>query len=383
VFHTRWVLSYLRGPLTRGQIKTLMDARRASPPEPPAASSAAPLAPAPVSVTPPVESGGPVRPLVPSGIDQRFLVAQHAPASDTRAIYRPALLGRARLHFARASFEVDLWRPAQVLAIFDAAKPAQLWESTTPLNDDWEFDDEAESTFPFAPSPAELSNEKSYAVWSKSLASHLYRTRTLTLWKCKQFKMRSTPGETEGEFKVRLAQRAKEIRDAEVEKLHKRYAAKLATLKQKIETAEAALERESQQYERAKYDSVVKIGSSLLGAMFGRKLASSTNVTRASTSMRSVGGAAQQRGDIGRAQEKLESLQKQLKELEDEFEREVLELSLASDIDNLALESIDLRPRKSDIQLEPLQVVWTPWQVDGAGVATPLFEAPPAGDVAG
>jgi len=28
IFQTRWVLSYLRGPLTRGQIQTLMDPRK-------------------------------------------------------------------------------------------------------------------------------------------------------------------------------------------------------------------------------------------------------------------------------------------------------------------------------------------------------------------
>ena len=31
VFQTRWTLSYLRGPLTRTQIKTLMDPRRTEP----------------------------------------------------------------------------------------------------------------------------------------------------------------------------------------------------------------------------------------------------------------------------------------------------------------------------------------------------------------
>src|SRR5207245_6951392 len=40
VFESRWVMSYLRGPLTRAQIKTLMDARRGAGGSAPAATLA-------------------------------------------------------------------------------------------------------------------------------------------------------------------------------------------------------------------------------------------------------------------------------------------------------------------------------------------------------
>ncbi len=391
VFHSRWALSYLRGPLTRGQIKTLMDARRAgatpaaatgqtsetasSPSAAPlnAATSTTPMAPAAQLAS--AASAASLRPLLPPGVAERFLVAQHSPAGDRRAVYQPALLGKARLHFARASYAVDQWREAKILAYLDAGQSGNVWEPSGPIRDDWEFEDEPESTFPFAPAPAELSNEKTFALWTKELASHLYRTQSMTLWECKELKLRSSPGETEGEFRIRLAQQAKEKRDLNVGKLHKQYAKKLATLKGRIQTAEAVVQRESQQYERAKYDSVIRIGSSLLGAMFGRKLTSATNVTRASTSMRSVSGAAQQRGDVGRAQEKLDALRRELKELEEQFEQEITALSEASDVASLQVESLDLRPRKSDIQTQPLELIWTPWQIDAAGVAAPLFEA--------
>jgi hypothetical protein len=38
VFQSRWAMSYLRGPLTRGQIKTLMDGKRPAPAAPAARS---------------------------------------------------------------------------------------------------------------------------------------------------------------------------------------------------------------------------------------------------------------------------------------------------------------------------------------------------------
>ena len=47
---------------------------------------------------------------------------------------------------------------------------------------------------------------KSYARWNKSLASFLYRNRTMTLWKCAELRETSRPRESEGDFRVRLGQ---------------------------------------------------------------------------------------------------------------------------------------------------------------------------------
>jgi hypothetical protein len=327
---------------------------------------------APTQVEPPQQQTT-QRPLTPGGIAEKFLLAQHAPAANRKAVYRPALLAAARLHFVRASFHIDDWDDLQIIAMLqnDSNNP---WEESTPLSDEWELDAQPEEGFAFAAAPADISNDKAYGRWETALKSELYRTKTLILWECKKPKLRSTFSETEGEFRIRLTQLAKEARDDALEKLHKKYAKNLARANQRIETAQAAVEREDDQYKRATYDSAIKIGSSIFGALFGRKLASSTNVTRASTSARSVGSAAQQRGDVSRAKEKLDSRIEEKKLLEEELEDEIEKLAEEWDIAELEIKSIDLRPRKSDIQIEPLQVVWTPWQIDESGLAEPLFE---------
>jgi hypothetical protein len=111
VFESRWVMSYLRGPLTRAQIKTLMDARRAAASAPAAAAPAgaatrrpAPAAPvpaapaaapptrgnaarpaAPVAEPAPAEaaSGSGQRPLLPPDVPQHFAPPPPAPRSTT------------------------------------------------------------------------------------------------------------------------------------------------------------------------------------------------------------------------------------------------------------------------------------------------------------
>ncbi len=65
----------------------------------------------------------------------------------------------------------------------------------------------------FARLPAELARAKSYAAWTKSLKSFLYRERTLRVWNCPALKEWSRPLESEREFRLRLVQASREERD--------------------------------------------------------------------------------------------------------------------------------------------------------------------------
>ena len=120
-------------------------------------------------------------------------------------------------------------------------------------------------------------------------------------------------------------------------------------------------------------DSAVSFGSTVLGALFGRKLTSRTNVSKASTSVRSLGRAAEQRGDIARAKEDHEEAQRKLMELEKEFAEETKSLEAEYDVENLELEELTVKPRKSDIGVQRVALAWTPWRVDSAGIAEPVY----------
>ena len=120
-------------------------------------------------------------------------------------------------------------------------------------------------------------------------------------------------------------------------------------------------------------DSAISIGSTILGALFGRKLASRTNIGKASTSMRSAGRAVEQRSDVARAEEKVADLNEQVKELQQQFDDDVEQLEDEYHVDALELQELSMRPRKSDIDVADLTLLWTPWIVDGDGSAKPGF----------
>ena len=108
----------------------------------------------------------------------------------------------------------------------------------------------------------------------------------------------------------------------------------------------------------------------MLGALLGRK---SSSVGRATTAARGVGRASCERGDIGRAQESLEALQRRLDEMEAEFEEATLRVREASDDTEPECAEVLIRPRKADLAVERVALVWTPWRVGPDGIAEPAY----------
>ncbi len=143
-----------------------------------------------------------------------------------------------------------------------------LWEG-----DPKDLEEDAPSQAGYAALPAVAMRPKSYDRWRKSFSAYLYRNHRLTLWKSPELKTLSRPEETEAEFRIRLSQLLHEHRDLELEKLRKRFAPKLARLTEKIEKAEGRVHREKSQYDHQKLQTAISFGSTLLGALFGRKLA--------------------------------------------------------------------------------------------------------------
>ena len=120
----------------------------------------------------------------------------------------------------------------------------------------------------FAEVPAAALAARNYAEWGKSLAAHLYKSGAAELFTAKSLKLTSNPGESEGDFRARLAQSLREHRDREVAKLREKHAARLKSLEGRLRRAADKVEREKSQYSQRKLDTAISIGTSVLGAIF-------------------------------------------------------------------------------------------------------------------
>ena len=195
----------------------------------------------------------------------------------------------------------------------------------------------------------------------------------MTMWRCKDLKQYSEPGETEGDFKVRLEQLASEKRDEAIDKLRDKFGSKFDTLRTRIRKAEDKVDVEKAQYQQSRVSSVLSVGTTLMGALLGRKAFGVTNARRAGSSMRSFGRASKEKDDIGRAEENLEELQTKYEDMEADFDEQVEELSEKLSVENLEFEELVVTPRKSDIDIEDFSICWLPWRIDASGIAEPAW----------
>ena len=165
----------------------------------------------------------------------------------------------------------------------------------------------------------------------------------------------------------------REKRDLELEKLKDRYASKTATQQERIRRAEERIDREKSQSKQQMMNTAISFGTSLLGALMGNKLASKTNVSKMGTSARSAGRISKEREDVARAEENLAAEQEKLQKLQRAFEEDVAEIEEKLDAEKLELDELTVKPKKSDIDVESVRLVWTPWHVDPAGIAEPAW----------
>jgi hypothetical protein len=370
LLRSRWALSYLAGPLSRAQIKRL-----AKPPEASAAleseasraEGTAIAKPAAKSVPAEGESKAADRPVVPVEAGERFIPITSSVAGSDRIVYRPVLLGKVSAHYSNARAGVDEWTKRILWAPVDPDLDGSPWAGARLLAALPEFEDDPDPRASFASLPGSAERKTSYKTWAKQLKTTVYREHPLMLWKSKKPKLISILGEEEGAFRGRVADLFREGRDLAIEKLRKRYAPKLKRLQERIDRAAERVEREEQQYKDRKTQTIVSMGATVIGALFGRKLSSVGNVGRAASTMKGASRAAREKADIGRAEERVEEYQAELAELEADFQQSLdAEEDAALDFD-ADIESLRVNARKGDLEVERLSLVWVPSRIDAAG----------------
>ena len=275
-------------------------------------------------------------------------------------VYQPWILGAAEISFADAKAGVNTTRSIVLLAPiadgpggFDWANASQSEVGIEELEKSPEVD-----TATYEPIPPAAADAKKYSVWARDLVNYIYRSETLPLLKSAFFGRFSNPGESELDFRIRLQHLVREERDAALDKLQKKYAPKLAALNEKLRRAEQAIQREESQARDAKMQTVLNVGSTLLGAIFGNRRLSATNVGRAASSARSASRAMRESQDVGRAEGTLATFTAQLDALQNEFDIETQELKVRTDASTETLESVEIKPKKKDITVKLVGLAW-------------------------
>lgn len=373
IFETRWALSYLRGPLTRTQIKSLMDPVRRQTssvmrqPGGKAESDSLRMTNDGLRMTA-------SRPVLPPGVPQYFVPMRGTRPSGSQLVYRPMVLGLSQIRFADAKKGLEAIHDEAHVMPADRAAATLDWERSEPISivqDDLEREPNSEARFEEIATAA--GQPKSYDEWKRAHANWLFRTAKLDLYRSPRLSEVSKPGESERDFRVRLQQVAHERRDATADKLRQKYAPKIAALQERLRRAEQAVEREKEQAKQTGLQTALSVGATILGAFMGRKSISATTIGKATTALGKAGRTMKDMKDVGMAQDNVAALQQQLADLEAQFKSETGRLS-AVDPQSEPLETLALRPTKTNIAVKLVALAWLPdWQ-DAQGALTPAWE---------
>jgi hypothetical protein len=354
VFETRWAMSYLRGPLTRDQIKVLMDPlKRVEPTTPSQQEPVQAAIPATTAATALAASLD--RPVVPPEVKQYFVPLDASQQKNANATYQPMVLGSAQVRFVDTKAQIDRTNDIVFLApISDSPVPVD-WdnskEATIKVSD---LNNAPSEGIQFSAVPRAALNAKNYSVWERDFSNWLFRTQKLQLLKSENCNETSKPDETERDFRIRLQQTAREKRDQQVQKLREKYNSDFSRLDEKIRRAQATFEKQKTEAGGQKYEAAVSFGATLLGSFLGRRTTGGISRTA-----REINRSRKESKDKEAAESNLTALQQQRANLDAQFQSEINALQTKMDPLTENLMNLSITPTKTNISIRLVTLVWT------------------------
>ncbi len=371
VFATRWAMSYLRGPLTKEEVQLLMQgvARVTAPAAgeavaPPAAADEAAVEPAPVASAGLADDETSVAPFAAQGTTVSYL--------DPAAAWAPqigAAAGTTRLH-AFISTRVALRYDDSAASIDEQQEFEALYgpldagldlDSETIVDfDDRDFRPDAPSGATYVLPQAPIGEAKFFAQAAKDVQARLVANKTLELYRNKQLKLTSRPGESEEDFLKRCDDAGQTGADAEAAKIRDRLETKKDRLQNALELAQRRVEELDTQTKSRQANELIAGAGAVLGALLGGRR-SARSITSAVGSVASKHGQAatsSQRRDT--AQAKVQQTSDDLAQLEQEILDEVTAIDEKWKAVAEAVETVSIRLEATDVRVTESRLVWVP-----------------------
>ncbi len=356
VFTTRWTMSYLRGPLTREQISTLMSGAVRTVAATAAAGSEAPaaaLADDEVPVPPPVAKG-----------TSAYFLDPTAPWAD-----RVGAIAGAKRH--------EPYLAARVNLLFDEDKAGireqSEWEALFPLleqhspadgvvvdYDNRDFLAEPPAGASFVLPEAAINEASFYAGFSKALTEWLVANQSLDIMRNEKLALWSRIGETEPDFLARCDVAAQQKADEETVKIRTTLEGKMDRIQNAIDEAQRREEEIKAQVRSSRTSDLISVGTSILGAFLGgrkntRSIARSVG-TMASKGARAASGSTR----VDNAGERVAAKAEDLTALQNQLQEELVEIDAKWDEVGQAITHVEIPLEKTDVRVAELALVWVP-----------------------
>ena len=332
LFGTRWVLSYLKGPLKKDEIAKLMANKKQNTQNQNIKTTTQ-------------NSDEYVENIVLNG----NIIERYEPDITGKKRYFPTIAANVEVQYIDTRRSIDLTKEFNIYLNL---------ENLTNCNwDEEEILEEPLKTFPtkapknakFKPLPNFILEDKDLKNCQRELKEHIYTSHKLELYRCKKLRLESKVDESYEDFVVRVEDILQDKFEEALDKLKDRYKSKFDRLEAQINKAALQVEKE----EADQTNSLISAGLSIIGALFGR-----STINKIGTAVNKGSRVLKERGDISRAKAKLQELQERLEELKNELEEKIDELEEKYNIENYEIDTIFIKPKKSAIDIDEIAILW-------------------------
>ncbi|RBQ30524.1 hypothetical protein CRU92_11660 [Arcobacter sp. FW59] len=343
IFETRWALSYLKGPISKDGIKKLMSDKRTSNKSPKKEEQTENFIDVQKGIS---------KPLIVSNIKEKYKYI-----SQNSAYYmQPNLLISCTTHYVNSTKSIDLEEQLSYKIYIDEnTKEINFDEKEELLNEIFDEKDKPNSFY--YEIPAFIQNDRELKGLEKDFADYIYRNSKLTLYKNESLKLTSKQNENLNDFKIRIQDRLNEKIDLEIEKLKEKFKKDNFSIEQKLSKLFDKLEKEQMEASNITTNSIISIGTSILGAFFG-KSSKSAIASKVATSSRGVSKVLKEKNDVKAVENEINLLQTQRDELQNRLTIEIDKINQEFDISKYEVEELFIKPKRSDIYNIKIELLW-------------------------
>jgi len=350
LMQTRWVLCYLRGPLSKKEVRTLMADKKNS-----AEVQKEKEAPKKKAENKAVKSsakkGNVVQSIVANEIQQYYSMNTTV---GTKPVYKPYLLTKGKVKFVNATRGIDIENTVsgrqyleKTLTSIDLAKSVK-YDFDADL-----FDKRPTEQSRFLALPGFIEEMKSFKSIEKLFSDYIYRTKKIELYKCTALKLESKPGDTLNDFKIKMIDAIRAKKSTAVEKLRSKFSTKGDRLQAKYGKLKIKLHKEQSDVSARQTDSAMNFGMAVLGSFLG-----SSTKRKINSGISSASKVSKERADVRRVEKEIMLIQDDMQELKSDLRREIDLIEKQFAFENYKIDTFYIKPRKTDIFDLKVALLW-------------------------
>jgi hypothetical protein len=279
------------------------------------------------------------------------------PASG-KAVYQPALLRSATVLYIDEKKKINSRATVTVANVIDAANARVEWDQfcDVPRNIDLsKLDKNPVDGASFGDLPANAQKAATYTKIAKDFPDWVYANVQAEVSYSPLLESYSNVGESQADFRARVTQTARELRDQAVEALRTKLSKQAKSIQDDLQSAITKLQSQKAASSSATMTTVAQIGVGLLGAFLGRK----SNVLT-TTAINKAGTAYKDSQQASVTQAQVENLKDQLKGLDQQLDEESKKIDARYDPGSVTLETTKLQPQKKNISTNAVGILWIP-----------------------